>query len=370
MAQGLLDGMTPAAFLRSHWQKKSLLVRGAMPDCAKLLVPAQLFSLATRDDVESRLVMRSNNKWTLHHGPFTRTELRRLPARNWTLLVQGIDQVLPQAASMLQQFSFIPHARLDDLMASYAPPGGGVGPHFDSYDVFLIQGMGERRWRTSAQKKLTLVKNVPLRILDNFKVQQQCEVKTGDLLYLPPRYAHDGVALTPCITYSVGFRAPTAQELGSRFLEHVQDNLRLEGIYQDADLSLQSHPAEISAAMLKKIAAMLKQVKWNDADVARFAGCYLSEPKSHVIFLRPRRPLPLATFIKRAAANGIRLALPSRMLFIGSKIYLNGEEYTMPVAGRRHLIALADRRSLDALTPDAVTASLLHDWYRAGYILV
>lgn len=373
VAQSLLGTLTPSTFLRRHWQKRPLFVRGAMPNCGAWLQPGTLFELAARDDVESRLIIRNRNRWTVKHGPisFTRAKLRDLPERGWTLLVQGVDQHLPDAASLLQRFSFIPHARLDDLMVSYAPPGGGVGPHFDSYDVFLLQGAGSRHWRISAQKNFELLENAPLRILKSFSHTQQWIAERGDLLYLPPRYAHEGVAVDCCITLSVGFRAPRHQELASKFLEFLQDELQLPGLYEDSDLVLQKHPAELSQAMLDKISLVLKKTHWTARDIRQFSGRYLSEPKAQTVFRPPRRPASLIAFARRIAASGVRLALPTRILFHGRDMFINGESHSMnthTTHDRAALVHLANRRAAPAFTPADATVRLLYTWYSAGYI--
>lgn len=375
MKSTLLGGLTPAGFLRRHWQKEPLFVRGALPDCGEWLTRAALFEWATRDNVESRLVMHSRGRWQVEQGPFPATRLKRLPARGWSLLVQGVEQHDPRAARLLQAFSFIPHARLDDLMVSYAPPGGGVGPHFDSYDVFLLQGKGKRRWRLNAQRDLALVEGAPLRILKNFRHTQEWITRQGDLLYLPPCHAHDGVALEDCMTLSVGFRAPRHQELAQRFLEHLQDGLSLEGLYEDRGLRLQRHPGELSKAMLQQFSRVLARIAWRDADVRQFAGRYLTEPKDLVVFATPRTVLTLAAFAGRAARGGVRLALASRMLFRGREVFINGEMYamhTLPADDRGLLMRLANRRELPpgALQREGEVLALLYGWYRAGYVEV
>ena len=366
--QGLLGSLTPAAFLRRHWQKRPLFVRNAIPDCGAWLQPETLFELAAGDDVESRLVIHTRNRWTLQHGPFSRAQLRRLPDRGWTLLVQGVGQHQHEAADLLQRFSFIPHARLDDLMVSYAPPGGGVGPHFDSYDVFLLQGAGTRRWRISAQKNLDVIEHAPLRILKHFHHTQEWVAERGDLLYLPPRYAHDGVARDACMTLSVGFRAPRKQELAAQFLEYLQDELQLPGLYEDSDLTLQKHPAELSSATLDKISHILKDIRWSARDIHQFSGRYLTEPKAQTVFRPLRRPATLPAFVRQVATKGIRLALPTRMLFRGSDVFINGENHPLNAENRAALIQLANRRVARPFTPAAATARLLYAWYCAGYL--
>ena len=195
MRTKLLGGISPRNFLRDYWQKKPLLVRGALPGFQGLLTCNDLIDLACRDDAQSRLITQKNGKWQLRHGPFTpRSFFASADKKQWTLLVQDVNHFLPAARELLLKFNFIPHSRLDDLMVSYAPDGGGVGPHFDSYDVFLLQGMGRRYWQISAQRDKSLVVDAPIKILREFRPEQEWVLEPGDMLYLPPGYAHNGVA--------------------------------------------------------------------------------------------------------------------------------------------------------------------------------
>jgi len=365
----LLGGMDVTQFLAEYWQKKPLLIRGAIPDFEDLLSPEELAGLACEDGVESRLVLQQKTAWRLEQGPFDEDSFLHLPPTGWTLLVQNVNHYLPEAAELLQQFDFIPHARLDDLMVSYAPEGGGVGPHFDSYDVFLLQGQGKRLWRISEQEDLTLVEDAPLRILKYFAVRQEWLLEPGDMLYLPPHVAHWGIAVGNAMTYSIGFRAPAAQELATQFLGYLQERIRLPGIYADPELEPQAHPAEIGGAMVEQVADMLQGVRWQSQDVARFLGSYLSEPKPHVVF-DPPRTMRQALFHKRLQQQGISLALQSQMLFRDEYCYLNGEEFVMPESCRNTLRQLADTRQLSpGEYADDVLVALLHQWYLAGYCL-
>src|SRR5882672_8323909 len=214
----LLGGLSASTFLRRHWQKNPLLIREAIPGFEGVVDFPAMVELAGRDDCESRL-----------------------PRCNWTLLVQGVNLFMPAARQLLSRFDFIPHSRLDDLMVSYAPPGGGAGPHFDSYDVFLLQGPGQRRWKVGRQDDLTLVDGAPLKILRRFAPQGECMLGPGDMLYLPPGFAHDGVAVDACYTYSIGFRAPSHRELVSQFLIFLEERLNPPGRYEDPDLATQAH---------------------------------------------------------------------------------------------------------------------------------
>ena len=363
-------GACPARrFFVEHWQKTPLLIRAALPGFTGLLSPAQLLELACRDDAQSRLVIRTGRRWEAHQGPFERAFLRRLPARGWTLLVHEVDHFLPQARALLERFSFVPYARLDDLMVSYAPPGGGVGPHCDSYDVFLLQGAGRRRWRVSRQRDSALVEGAPLKLLRNFRPQQEWVLEPGDMLYLPPGWAHDGVALDPCMTYSVGFRAPVWRELAIHFLRFLEDQVEIEGLYRDPELRPRDNPARIGRAMVRKVAQRLASIRWSGPDVARFLGQYLTEPKAHVFFTRRRRGLSLAAFAERTRRSGVCLDLCSQMLYFGDLFFINGEAVQVKGRARESLSRLADTRRLNAvdITQRGLVA-LLHEWYGAGYV--
>jgi 50S ribosomal protein L16 3-hydroxylase len=376
----LLNDLTPAQFLAEYWQKKPLLIKKAIPGFQGLLTPEELAGLACEEEVESRIVQQTGEQWRLRNGPFSEKDFSKLPARDWTLLVQSVNHFLPEASQLLQQFSFIPHARLDDLMVSYAPHGGGVGPHFDSYDVFLLQGQGKRLWRISEQTDLSLVDGAPLRILKQFDTQQEWLLEAGDMLYLPPKIAHWGVAVSDgtedCMTYSIGFRAPKHQELASEFLGYLQDQLHqgatpIDGIYEDADLTLQTHPAEISPEMVAKVSKNLARIQWSDSQIGAFLGSYLSEPKSHVIF-EPNRKISLKAFKDQLAKHTLALDLKSQMLFFADRFYLNGEcaEFTTEVdaVDLDALKTLADKRTLAPGKHGEAIAQQLYDWYLAGYI--
>ncbi|MGE5318761.1 MAG: JmjC domain-containing protein [Hyphomicrobiaceae bacterium] len=281
--------------------------------------------------------------------------------------MQSLNHLLPEADALLARFNFIPHARLDDLMVSYAVPGGSVGPHFDSYDVFLLQGQGHRRWQISTQTDLALLDNAPLKILRHFKAEDESVLGPGDMLYLPPHVAHYGVAEDACMTYSIGFRAPTAEEMAQGFLMHLQDTLALEGRYADPDLRLQTHPGEIGRAMLDQIEAMIARIKWSRRDVAEFAGRYLSDPKPNVFFDAPDAPLDRAAFAKQAHKNGVALDPKSRLLFTGKRFFINGEAFTPATDETVALKQLADRRSLAPPFPAAL-CERFYDWYEAGWL--
>ena len=367
--KNFLGGLSRAHFLREYWQKKPLLIRKAFPGFTGLLSPQELAGLACLEDAQSRLITRRGARWQLKHGPLQEQDFAKLPKTRWTLLVQGVNHFLPDAERLLQTFNFIPHARLDDLMVSFAPLGGSVGPHFDSYDVFLLQGLGERRWQISAQRDLSLLPNAPLKILQHFVAEQDWLLSPGDMLYLPPHYAHHGVAQNDCMTYSIGFRAPAAQELATQFLIHLQDNLQLEGMYQDPHLKPQKHAGEITASMFKQVAHMLDNIRWGKTDIARFLGQYLSEPKSHIFFKPPRNKLAFDEFARRALKNGLRLDLKSQLLFHQNLFFMNGETSQADITMHEALASLADNRRLPpGMKWGNTTQRLLYQWYGDGYI--
>jgi 50S ribosomal protein L16 3-hydroxylase len=362
----MLGGLTAEQFLSEYWQKKPLLVRNALPGFTGLLSRDELLDLSCREDVESRFVSQAGG-WTIGHGPFTRAALRR-KARPWTVLVQGLNMLLPQADEMMRRFGFIPYARLDDLMVSYATDGGGVGPHFDSYDVFLLQGMGRRRWRIGNQTDQTLIEGLPIRILKDFRPVHDWVLEPGDLLYLPPEWAHDGIAVGECMTYSVGFRAAPAQDLAEQFLVFLQDRVHLPDRYRDPDLKLQKHPARIGAPMIAQVAELLGRIRWNQDTVRDFLGSYLTEPKAHVFFDPPEKPLGEKRFAAALERRGIRLDARSQLLFADDDFYLNGESVAVARRDRALVRQLADERALAAQSFGPEAAALLHNWYRCGFV--
>ena len=367
----LLGGRTAAAFLAGFWHKEALLIRGAIPGFTGLFDPAGLRALAQRDEVESRLLVRDGARWTLTHGPFSRRDWKALPARNWTLLVQGVNLHSEAADALLRRFSFVPYARLDDLMVSYAAPGGGVGPHFDSYDVFLLQGSGRRRWKYGRQDDLALKPGLPLKILKRFVPEHDAVLGPGDMLYLPPQYAHDGIAVTECTTCSIGFRAASANDMATAFLDFLRDELDLPGRYADPDLAPTRVPARIGAAMRRQCLRTINAIRWDAATVARFVGCWLSEPKPSVFFDPPARPRSRPAFAADAARHGLHLNPRTQLLYDDRHVFINGAAVPWPSAGAPLLSRLANARTMTprdagALPPPA--AALLYDWYRHGYL--
>lgn len=334
----LLGGISPRTFLRRHWQKRPLLVRAAL--AFRDAVDARgLAALARRDDVESRIVERRRGRRDTTHGPFKSLSFS---ARNFTLLVSGVNLHVPAAEALLRRFAFVPQARLDDVMVSYATPGGGVGPHVDSYDVFLLQGSGRRRWRVwDARQRLF----------------GEMTVEKGDLLYLPPGWKHDGVALEPCFTYSIGFRAPRGAELAAAFLDWLHERGLPDARYRDPGLLPSRSPASIPRGLVSFAERALSRIRWNRKHVVDFLGRYLTEPKAHVVF-------------RRSAARGPVVALDpkTQLLYSGRRFFINGEAFDAPARQRALLRELADRRAIArARLAGTPLAALISGWLRAGY---
>lgn len=362
-------GLEVERFMRRHWQRRPLLLRGAFERFRDPLTPAQVLALAGSDAASSRLVRRIGKRWTLEHGPFSSSRFKQLPRRDWTVLIQDTNHFAPRAARLLERFDFIPHARIDDVMVSYAVPGGGVGPHVDSYDVFLLQGHGRRKWQISRQADHAFVPGLPLEVLARFVPDEEWVLEAGDMLYLPPGVAHHGVALSECLTWSIGFRAPSDAELVESFLDYLRDRPPPRGQYRDPGAAPTRHPAEIPVAMVLHAARAIAKIRWSEAELREYVGTHLSEVKAHVFFDPPRRPLAPARFAALAASRGLELDPRSRLLFSGTMFFINGERAAVPAPARALARRLADRRRLDA--PLAAPATLLdvaYGWYLRGYL--
>ncbi|KJV27411.1 cupin [Aquitalea magnusonii] len=363
----LLGGLTPEAFLKEYWQKKPLLIRGALTDVGPHVDFKCLSELAMQEDVESRLIENRNGRWHLERGPFRPARFRKLGETDWTILVQNVNHHLPHIDKILWQFDFIPFARLDDLMISYAPPGGTVGPHFDSYDVFLLQVGGKKRWQISSQADDDFIPDAPIRVLQDFRVEEEFVLEHGDMLYLPPKCAHYGVALEPGMTYSIGFRAAPAQELATQFLVYLQDHICLDGRYADPELKRQPDPARISEEMVDKVSQMLSQIVWNKDTVSDFLGHYLTEPKPHVFYDSPDDELDEDEFANEVSRHGVELDRKSLILFHQEMFYCNGEVLEIEPADVAVWQQFANQRHLSAADIRPSLLSVLYEGYLAGY---
>lgn len=278
----LLGGLTAREFLRDYWQKKPLLVRQAIPDFESPISPDELAGLALEEEVESRLVIEHGERpWELQRGPFNEDTFQDLPERDWTLLVQAVDQFVPEVAELLEDFKFLPKWRIDDLMISFAAPGGGVGPHFDNYDVFLLQAHGHRRWQIGqmCDADSPLLPHADLKILAQFEPTDEWVLAPGDMLYLPPRLAHCGTAEDDCMTYSVGFRAPSAAEVLTHFTDFLGQFLPDEERYSDADIQPSEDPNQIQRDALERLKALLNEHMSDERLLMTWFGQFMTEPK-------------------------------------------------------------------------------------------
>ena len=370
----LLAGLSPAQFMRRHWQKRPLWVRQAIPGVVSPVTRAEMFALAARDDVESRLVHHdARDRWQLRHGPLPRRALPALAQPGWTLLVQGLDLHADAAHELLSRFRFVPAARLDDLMLSYASDGGGVGPHVDSYDVFLLQVSGRRHWRIGRAGRSALRDDVPLKMLASFAIEQEATLEPGDMLYLPPGWAHDGTAVgSNCMTASVGFRTPGIDELAQALLGRLADDLH-DGDpvaplrpYRDPAQPATDAPGAVPPALQQFARRALARALGAPRLLERALGEWLTEPKAQVWF----DPLPGAMPI---VGGAVRLDRRTRMAYDAHHVFINGE--SLRAAGRdaRLMRELADRRRLvDRAIHHASPAARgqLCEWLANGWLHV
>jgi len=383
----LLGGLDVPTFLSRHWQKEPLLVRGALPEFELPLTPEELAGLALDEDVTSRLVLEIGGErpWQVRHGPFTEEDFTSLGSAGWSLMVQEVDQLVPAADALLSHFRFVPNWRIDDVMVSYAPAGGGVGAHVDRYDVFLVQGLGRRRWQIQRAPIVDerLVPDVDVRLLADFAPDDEWVLEPGDLLYLPPGIAHHGVALDPCMTFSIGFRAPDAGELCAAFLTHVveaeladSDDVLAQAARQrfaDPDLPPRDHPGEIDAAARRRMHALVRHVVNDEQAFDRWLGRFLTAPHR----ISPRQPDAPVDPVAALEAGGclLRSAVPhfahatiggTTYLYVGSEEYRCREDVATLLTGTEPLT----RDTLRPAWNENETKALLATLVEAGYLEV
>ena len=383
----LFGNISPERFMSRYWHKKPLLIRGAIPAFSihqknppKLDSPIsapELFSLAGNEFVESRLIQ--SKPWSLKSGPFKKKAIPRIDQADWTLLLQGMEAHHPAAAAILSWFRFIPDARLDDLMISIAGLGGGVGPHFDSYDVFLIQMSGRRQWRISTQKDLSLDPRLPLKILQNFTVEQEWILEPGDMLYLPPHIAHDGIALDAgCQTWSVGFRSPSFRELLQeglwRLAESLEEIPELEEKFADPKQIAIHTSEELPKELIKQLEQKLAGLKLDQIDqFLPGITAYLTEPKQHAYFHGPKNPLSPKQFAQKLSSQTLKPHPQSRLLSLDHEVYCNGEIVTQGQAKEIQeawrSIAANKRLTLKKSLQVTVDSSL-YEAYLSGWLIL
>lgn len=294
----LLGGLSKEEFLAEYWQKKPLLIRQAWPNFTPLLSAQELAGLSLEQDIESRILIEqqalSNFKkeqapWVLKKGPFDEQTYQNLPQTHWTLLIQALDHWLPEARHIMDKFNFIPNWRVDDLMVSYAADSGSVGAHYDQYDVFLLQAQGQRQWRIGqmCDENSEIIEGLPVKLLREFNETQSWVLEPGDMLYLPPALAHYGIAQGECMTYSIGFRAPSYSELAQSLLDEVIISNNDSKRYQDERFSELDKPGKLTADALAPIKAMLKNLMDDDALLASSLGLLMSEAKYPELTVEP-----------------------------------------------------------------------------------
>ena len=379
----LLGGLNPARFLADHWQKKPLRVKNALPGFTSPISPDELAGLACEEEVESRIVLERDGPqpWALENGPFDEDRFAHLPETHWTLLVQECNKYLPELVTLLEQFNFIPNWRIDDIMVSYAPEHGSVGPHIDQYDVFLIQGLGHRRWQISTDPVAddNVIPGIDLRIMRDFQPTDEWVLAPGDMLYLPPGVAHYGVALDDCMTFSVGFRTPTVSELLTGFLDEVASGLNDRQRYHDPDLPLQTHPGEIAAGARTRVRRIIRDAMADDDAIDQWFGRYITESKSGQTAVPPAQPLSTDKFLQQLHATGaLWRSEYARFSFIDDGVdeitlFVDGQAWPLSRALTKPVALLCDRREI--ATGDFGTAlndeqfgQLLSQLYNSGYV--
>ncbi|MEE4378310.1 MAG: cupin domain-containing protein [Candidatus Competibacteraceae bacterium] len=379
----LLGGLSPAQFITEYWQKKPLLIRNAWPEFQDPFTPEEIAGLACESEVEARLIQEIQGKWQVRHSPFQEEDFLTLPDTHWTLLVQDAEKHAPDLATLLEPFRFIPDWRIDDLMISYAPQYGSVGPHVDDYDVFLLQGQGQRRWQINTQPATTenLLPDSEMRILRDFHAEQEWVLKGGDMLYLPPRIAHYGVALEPCLTYSIGFRAPSHAGLVSSFADYVLEHLDSKARYTDPDLTTQDNPGEIASASVAKCKALLnRHLNSTDDNINDWFGRYMTEPKP-LFGASPASPpvsdIELRTYLAQGGA--LERNPGSRFAYVKqgnqTKLFIDGQAFTLgallgfmaPLLCRYRVLTQA---VLFPVIQQSAAFDLLLEWVNEGYWVI
>jgi 50S ribosomal protein L16 3-hydroxylase len=384
--------MPAASFLRDYWQKRPLLIRAAFPALDAPLTPEDLAGLACEDAALSRLVQydRRRDTWSVRQGPFAETDFPGLPRRDWTLLVQDVDKWDPDVAALLRPFGFLPSWRIDDVMLSFAAPGGSVGAHVDQYDVFLLQGPGRRRWQidyvaparadslppTPEYRDADFRDDTELKLLREFHPNHEWVLEPGDMLYLPPGVPHHGVALDSCLTFSIGMRAPARSELILDFAEFLAERMTDAQRYADPDLQPASATGEIDAAALARVAQALAPFVVPDAATLRQSfGRFITRYRSAGEIHPPPRP-PTAAQVEARLRAG---ALLHRHPFLrcawtrvarGAEIYVDGEQHSCSQASARRLCSLEPIDSAAAAALDAGGRALLHDLIQRGCFLL
>ncbi|WP_392562675.1 cupin domain-containing protein [Orbus sturtevantii] len=338
-------------FLKDYWQKKPVILRQAFPNFVDPITPDELAGLAVESEIESRIVSNKNGKWDAKYGPFE--EYSHLGESNWSLLVQAVDHWHQDAATLVEPFKVLPHWQFEDLMISYATPEGGVGPHIDNYDVFITQGMGKRRWKVGDRNPNyhQFSAHAALLHVEAYEPIIDDELNPGDILYIPIGYPHDGVSLTESLSYSIGFRTPTSQELLTGFADYVLDNVS-EGIfYQDPSLQLSDKPYQINSYEIEILKSQMCTLIHDNALFIDWFGKQTTQPMHELNIIPLDPPYSLDEFIAEVESGAHLYRVASIRIFkLSNKGYVNGERIELA----EHYIDLLCQK-------DELSSEELHD---------
>ncbi|HTN33324.1 MAG TPA: cupin domain-containing protein [Marinobacter sp.] len=378
----MLGGLTASRFLQEYWQKKPLVIRQAFPAFQCPVSADELAGLACEESVESRIVIENDQgkPWQVHNGPFLPDRFSQLPERDWTLLVQGLDHWVPEIADILEHFRFVPNWRLDDIMASYAPKGGSVGPHYDQYDVFLLQAEGHRRWTFGGHCDHTSprVEGTPLRILSSWSGEETHTLAPGDMLYLPPGVGHHGVAEDDCITLSVGFRAPTIDDILTGFTDFLCNQADAASHFTDPELEVQDNPGLIQSQVIDKLDRIIREKSGDRRSLSLWFGQYATAPKSMETIIPVESPASPEDFSGALqAGEQLRWNEGSRFAYHEfddeTALFVDGEQYLLtgdarPLAPLLCASAKIDMHALAMFADDEALLGLLCTLYNQGSV--
>ncbi len=371
-----LGDLSPEQFLKEYWQKKPLVIRQAFPDFQCPITAEELAGLSCEDDINSRIIMEKHGEhpWQPIFGPMDDETFSSLPESHWTLAINDLEKVIPELAWLPDLFRFIPDWRFDDLMSSYAADQGSVGPHFDLYDVFIIQGSGRRRWQISTAEVTedNQVEGTPLRIQKSFTAEQEWILEPGDMIYIPPNVSHHGVSLGESISFSVGYRAVSHADLLNDFIEHITQDLPTSLTYHDADLKTQHHSAEITAEAIERVRRIFAEYLTSDhTEIVRWFGRYMSDPKSEYTEAA-EQPVESINELVTEIENGLSLFRHPASRFAYTRqhnttlLFIDGSDHTV---AEPFAISLCENRQLDIellRNANNEEQQLLMELYNAG----
>jgi len=365
-----LGNLTARKFLKDFWQKQPLLIRGGIDDNFLELTLDQLIRYSQDPKCTTRFIRREGSQYSVRYGSIPRKFINSLPTRDWTFLVQGINCVDRRAAALLQKYAFLPYARLDDIMVSFSAPGGSVGPHFDSYDVFLIQGTGRRTWQVSSQHDGQFTNNSELKILKNFSSEGHCTLEKGDILYLPPHFAHHGAGDSYAFTFSVGFRAPEFTKLKVDFLDYLDSKELIEKIYTDPNIRPTKNPAKIPSKLIRDTNQILERLRWNQDDIHIFLGENLSISDDDQ-GKTTSKTIDWKTFRNRLNKGFYEVNPSVRMMYSRNYFFIAGRTFTFKKETVGDFRRIADSRSIGE--PDSLhleTKKILFEFAKNNWILL